>query len=234
MRVEVLTIFPEMLQHVFGFGMIRQALRKGLLDLEVVDLRAFTTDRHRTVDDRPYGGGEGMVLKPEPIFAAVESLHERAGGSNSRVVLLSPRGELFDQEKAKELSLQTRLTLICGRYEGVDQRVSDHLADAEISIGDFVLSGGELAAAIIVESVTRLIPEVLGEGQSVLRESFMEGLLDCPHYTRPASFEGLRVPEVLLGGDHKAIESWRREQAEKATRERRPDLLDGTCFQQKE
>ena len=224
MKIEIVTIFPAMLEPLFEYGMVRQARKKELLDLEVVDLRQFTTDRHRTVDDRPYGGGEGMVLKPEPIFEAVDDLNARSG-QPGQVVLLSPRGERFDQEKAKELSLVTRLTLICGRYEGVDERVSEQLADAEISIGDYVLSGGELAAAVIVESVTRLIPDVLGEGQSVLRESFMEGMLDCPQYTRPAEYRGWRVPEVLLGGDHREIERWRNEQAEKMTSQRRPDLL---------
>lgn len=224
MKVEIISIFPDFFESLFRFGMIRQAEVKRLLSISVVDLRGFTDDRHRTVDDRPYGGGEGMVLKPEPLFRAVESLRQEEPSSGP-VILLSPQGTLFDQEKAKELSLNARLTLICGRYEGVDQRVVDHLVDEEISIGDFVLSGGELAAAVIVDAVARLIPGVLGEGQSVLSESFMEGLLDFPQYTRPASFRGWDVPEELLSGNHSRIQRWRDEKAIELTRKRRPDLL---------
>jgi tRNA (guanine37-N1)-methyltransferase len=224
MKFDILTIFPRFFDGLVQWGMIRQAVRKGLLEVRVHDLRDYTDDRHRTVDDRPYGGGEGMVLKPEPIFRAVEACRQ-AEPDPGRVVLLSPQGRRFDQAKAKELSLVTRLILICGRYEGVDQRVADHLADEEISIGDFVLSGGELAAAIIVDAVSRLIPGVLGEGESALRESFMDGLLDYPHYTRPARFRNWTVPEVLLSGDHDQIRLWREQQALERTRLRRPDLL---------
>ena len=224
MKVEIISIFPGFFGSLFRFGMIRQAVSKDLLSISLVDLREFTDDRHRTVDDRPYGGGEGMVLKPEPLFRAVEELR-RNDLTEGRVILLSPQGRLFDQEKAKELSLNARLILVCGRYEGVDQRVVDHLVDEEISIGDFILSGGELAAAVVLDAVVRLIPGVLGEGQSVLRESFMEGLLDYPQYTRPARFRDWDVPEVLLSGNHSEIQRWREEKAIDLTRQRRPDLL---------
>ncbi len=224
MKIDILTIFPRFFDGLLEWGMVRQALRKGLLEVRTHDLREFTDDRHRTVDDRPYGGGEGMVLKPEPIFRAVEACRQ-VGPHPGRVVLLTPQGRRFDQAKAKELSLLPRLILICGRYEGVDQRVADYLADEEISIGDYVLSGGELAAAIIVEAVSRLIPGVLGEGESALRESFMDGLLDYPHYTRPARFRDWTVPEILLSGDHEQIRLWREQQALERTRQRRPDLL---------
>jgi len=223
-RIDILTIFPRLFDGFFGSGIVRQAQLKGLLRLEAVDLRDFTDDRHRTVDDRPYGGGEGMVMKPEPIFSAVE---KRCGESraDARVVLFSPGGKRFDQEKAKELSLKAHLILVCGRYEGVDQRVADQLADEEISVGDFILSGGEVAAALVVDAVARLIPGVLGEGDSVFRESFMEGLLDYPQYTRPPVFRGWSVPEVLLSGNHAEIERWRKAKALELTRARRPDLL---------
>ena len=180
------------------------------------------TDKRGTVDDRPYGGGDGMVLKPEPVFKAVENccLPSR---SSTHVILLSPQGSQFDQDKAKELSLKAHLVLICGRYEGIDQRVADHLADEEISVGDFVLSGGEFAALIIVDSVSRLIPGAVSQGGSVLEESFMEGLLDYSHYTRPEDFQGWKVPSVLLSGDHRRIQRWREEEALRKTKQRRPD-----------
>jgi tRNA (guanine37-N1)-methyltransferase len=225
MKVEILTIFPRLFDQLFRFGMIKQASKKDLLEIAIVDLREFSHDEHRTVDDRPYGGGQGMVLKPEPVFHAVEDCLED-DESSAHVILLSPQGSRFDQEKAKELSLKTRLILICGRYEGVDQRVADFLAHEELSIGDFVLSGGEFAAAVVVDAVSRLIPGVVGEGESVLRESFMEGLLDYPQYTRPEEFRGKRVPSVLLSGNHSQIRKWREEQALARTRARRPDLLE--------
>ncbi len=225
MKVEVVTIFPRLFDSLFEFGMVHQATKKGLLEISVVDLREYSTDRHRTVDDRPYGGGQGMVLKPEPIFQAVDDCLRR-DESPAHVILLSPQGARFDQEKAKELSLKTRLILICGRYEGVDQRVADYLADEELSIGDFVLSGGEFAAAVTVDAVSRLIPGVVREGESVLHESFMEDLLDYPQYTRPEEFRGKRVPGVLLSGNHSEIRKWREEQALIRTRSRRPDLLE--------
>ncbi len=225
MKIDLLTIFPDYFESILKFGMIRQGIRKGLTEISTVDLREFTEDRHRTVDDRPFGGGEGMVLKPEPVFRAVEHCNV-VRAETSRVILLSPRGPKFDQGKAKELSLKAHLVLICGRYEGVDQRVADALVDEELSVGDYILSGGELAAAIVVDSVCRLIPGVLGDGRSALSESFMEGVLDYPQYTRPAEYRGLRVPGVLLSGDHSAIRKWREEQALEITRSRRPDLLE--------
>jgi len=225
MRVNIITIFPHLFDHVFDFGMIQQARKKELLQIEIVDLRDFTEDKRRTVDDRPYGGGDGMVLKPEPIFLAVESLAGNVADPQ-HVVLLTPQGELFDQSAANRLSLRRNLTMICGRYEGVDQRVTDHLVDQEISIGDFVLSGGEYAALVIVDAVSRVIPGVVAKGGSVLQESFMDGLLDYPHYTRPPDFRGWQVPEVLLSGDHSEIARWRERQALELTRLRRPDLLN--------
>ena len=225
MRINIITIFPDLFDRVFDFGMIQQALKKDLLQIHIVDLRDFTEDKRRTVDDRPYGGGDGMVLKPEPIFLAVENLSEKAN-EPQHVVLLTPQGRLFDQSLANRLSLEPNVTLICGRYEGVDQRVTDHLVDEEISIGDFVLSGGEYAALVVVDAVSRLIPGVVAKGGSVLEESFMDGLLDYPHYTRPPDFRGWRVPAVLLSGDHAEIARWREQQAVERTRERRPDLLE--------
>jgi tRNA (guanine37-N1)-methyltransferase len=224
MLINIVTIFPDFFGGVFDFGMIQQARKKGLLETKMVNLREFATDKRGTVDDRPYGGGEGMVLKPELIFRAVEKCQQESG-HRGHTILLSPQGKRFDQKKAKELSLKANLTLICGRYEGVDQRVADNLADEEISVGDFVLSGGEFAACLIVDAVCRLIPGVVGKGTSVLEESFMDGLLDCSHYTRPAAFRGWEVPEVLLSGDHERIQQWRRQQALKQTEEKRPDLL---------
>lgn len=224
MKVEIISIFPGIFDQIFRLGMIGRAIKKNLLKVGILDLRDFAVDKHRTVDDRPFGGGEGMVLKPGPLFRAVEFCKEQ-DQTPSHVVLLSPQGCRFDQTKAKELSLKARLILICGRYEGVDQRVTDHLIDDEISIGDFVLSGGELAAAVVVDAVSRLIPGVVGRSESVLEESFMDGLLDYPHYTRPAEFRGWGVPDVLLSGDHDRIHEWRRRQALLQTRCRRPDLL---------
>ena len=188
-----------------------------------MDLREFAKDNRRTVDDRPFGGGDGMVLKPDVVFEAVEKC--RQDGPGGHIVLLSPQGRPFDQNKAKELSLKANLVLICGRYEGVDQRVSDYVVDEEISVGDFVLSGGEFAALLVVDAVCRLVPGVVGKGESVLEESFMDGLLDYPQYTRPAEFQGNKVPDVLLSGDHDAILQWRRRQSIEQTRRRRPDLL---------
>src|ERR1035438_7136968 len=252
MKFEIITIFPEFFSSFFENGILRRALADGLVTVKVHDLRAFTHDRHRTVDDRPFGGGEGMVLKPEPIFECLESLgvsprEERMrDDSRETVVLLSPQGELFSQAVAQELMTRERVTLICGRYEGVDERVSQHLADREISVGDFVLSGGELGAAIIVDTTTRLIPGALGNAASTQQESFTAsvaaeqekvsgeppsstcgsgGLLDYPHYTRPAEFRGMQVPEVLVNGDHDEIRKWRRRSALQKTLRNRPDLL---------
>jgi tRNA (guanine37-N1)-methyltransferase len=277
-RFEIITIFPEFFRGPFEHGIVRRAQNAGLINIGVHDLRAFTSDRHKTVDDRPFGGGEGMVLKPEPIFACVESLgvssrgerlgrEQRLKGLSSRaeanareaerspqsrdlgfrdetVILLTPGGELFNQTMAAELAQKERVVLICGRYEGVDERVAEHLADREVSVGDFVLSGGELGAAIIVDAVTRLVPGALGNEDSSRQESFTAstqrepaeggtpsstcgsgGLLDYPHYTRPAEFRGLPVPEVLANGNHEQIRTWRRRKALEKTLRFRSDLL---------
>ena len=229
MLISIVTIFPDLFAEVFDFGMIRQGRKKGLLETEIVDLRAFAPDERKTVDDRSYGGGEGMVLKPELIFEAVEKCQEKRG-NKGRVILLSPQGRRFDQKKANELSLVPHLILICGRYEGVDQRVADYLADEELSVGDFVLSGGEFAACSVVDAVSRLIPGVVGKGTSVLEESFMDDLLDFPHYTRPAEFRGWKVPDILLSGDHVRIQRWRRQKAVERTQQKRPDLLKQESF----
>ncbi|MBI4469855.1 MAG: tRNA (guanosine(37)-N1)-methyltransferase TrmD [Acidobacteria bacterium] len=231
LRVDIITIFPDLIRPVLDFGILRRAMNQALLEVRVFDLRDFTTDKHRSVDDRPFGGGDGMVFKPEPIFAAVESItasgpEDESSRSGRRVILLSPQGKPFTQAEAVRLHREGHLILICGRYEGVDQRVIDHLIDEEISIGDYVLSGGELPALVVLEAVTRLLPGALGSETSTVHESFASGLLDCPHYTRPATFRGLAVPEVLLGGNHAEIERWRGLQAIDRTRKNRPDLLE--------
>jgi len=230
MTFHVLTIFPEFFRGPFEHGVIERAQRAGLIQIKVHDLRTWTVDRHRTVDDRPFGGGEGMVLKAAPIFEAVESIWpdrtatEREPGK--KVVLLSAQGRKFEQSVAREFSGLSQLLLICGRYEGVDERVAQHLADEELSVGDFVLSGGELAAAMVIDVVARLKEGVLGNSDSALYESFGEdGLLDCPQYTRPAEFRGWKAPEVLLGGNHEEIRQWRRKAAREKTARQRPDLL---------
>jgi tRNA (guanine37-N1)-methyltransferase len=229
MRFDIITIFPDFFREAFEFGIIRRARAAGLVETKAHDLRDWTSDRHRQVDDRPFGGGDGMVLKPEPIFAAVESLTgacERAAyDARTRVVLLSPQGRVFNQEAARELALMDQLVVICGRYEGVDERVSEVLVTDEISIGDYVLSGGEPAALVLVDALTRLLPGALGSETSALNDSFSEGLLDYPHYTRPPEFRGMNVPEVLLSGNHALIARWRRREALRRTRRSRPDLL---------
>jgi len=252
MKFEILTIFPDFFRGPLDYGIVRRAREAGLIEIGIQDLRAFTHDRHRTVDDRPFGGGEGMVLKPEPIFECLEAL----GGVSQReerlqadaretVVLLSPQGRLFTQTVAQELMSRKRVVLICGRYEGVDERVAEYLADRELSIGDFVLSGGELGAAVIVDTMARLVPGALGNAASAQQESFTAvssteeeaagappsstcasgGLLDYPHYTRPADFRGMQVPEVLVNGNHDEIRKWRRRSALQKTLRNRPDLL---------
>jgi tRNA (guanine37-N1)-methyltransferase len=268
MKFEILTIFPDFFRGPLDYGIVRKAREAGLIEIGIHDLRGFTQDRHRTVDDRPFGGGEGMVLKPEPIFECLEAIEVssredrlRNDGSET-VVLLSPQGQLFTQTVAQELVGRDRVVMICGRYEGVDERVSEFLADREVSVGDFVLSGGELGAAIIVDAVSRLIPGALGNAASAQQESFTTGLshisqnqgnmghpganvghpvgneppsstcgsgglLDYPHYTRPAEFRGMAVPEVLMNGNHDEIRRWRRRQALQKTLVNRPDLLRG-------
>jgi tRNA (guanine37-N1)-methyltransferase len=224
MKFHLLTIFPEFFEGPFRHGVVARAARSGTLEILLHDLRDWTHDAHRTVDDRPFGGGEGMLLKPEPIFDAVESIWpERSEGR--KVILLSAQGRRFTQTIARELSLESELLLICGRYEGVDERVAELLADDELSIGDYVLSGGELAAAVIVDTVARLLPGVLGNEDSAVNESFEDGILDSPQWTRPADFRGSKVPEVLLSGNHAEIRKWRRQAALEKTRRLRPDLL---------
>jgi tRNA (guanine37-N1)-methyltransferase len=224
-KFHIVTIFPEFFRGPFEHGVIQKAREAGLIEIQVHDLRTWTYDRHRTVDDRPFGGGEGMLLKAGPIFEAVEAVWpERNQGS--KVVLLSAQGKKFDQAKAREFRELKELLLICGRYEGVDERVAEHLADEELSIGDYVLSGGELAAAIVVDAVARLQAGVLGNETSSVDESFSEeGLLDWPQYTRPAEFRGWKVPEVLVGGNHEEIRKWRKSAAREKTRRQRPDLV---------
>jgi tRNA (guanine37-N1)-methyltransferase len=263
MKIDILTIFPDFFRGPLDYGIVRRAREMGLVEISIHDLRAFTKDKHRTVDDRPFGGGEGMVLKPQPIFECLESfsnLESReartAAGATQSVILLSAQGRRLDQSLAAELSTLDWIVLICGRYEGVDERISEHLADREVSIGDYVLSGGELGAAVIVDAVTRLIPGAVGNQNSTRQESFTEsvsgpfvrsrstteeagsadsapsstcgsgGLLDYPHYTRPADFRGMVVPEVLVNGNHDQIRTWRRKTALAKTLRNRPDLLE--------
>jgi tRNA (guanine37-N1)-methyltransferase len=224
MRFDVLTLFPEMFTGPLQESIIKRAQERGLISVHLHNIRDYATGRHRITDDAPYGGGGGMVMKPEPIFAAVEAVLGDEKGVP--VILLSPQGRLFTHEVARELSRYPRLVLICGRYEGVDERVREHLATDEISIGDYVLSGGELAAMVIIDAVTRLLPGALGDPGATFEDSYAWGLLEYPHYTRPAVFRGWAVPEVLLSGNHAAIARWRREQALRRTLERRPDLLE--------
>lgn len=223
MKIDVLTLFPEMFAGPLDESIVGRAREMGRFELAIHNLRDFTWDRHRTVDDRPFGGGPGMLLKPEPIFEAVE----RLGESGTRVILLTPAGRTFDQELARELAAQKHLLMVCGSYEGFDERVRQELADDELSIGDYVLTNGALPAMVIIDAVVRLLPGVLGDDASVVDESFNRGLLEYPQYTRPAEFRGMRVPDVLLSGDHAAIERWRDEQARVRTRQRRPDLMAG-------
>jgi tRNA (guanine37-N1)-methyltransferase len=220
LRIDLLTLFPEMFTGPVDASIIQRARKSGLLDLRVHNLRDYTHDNYKTVDDRPFGGGPGMVLKPEPIFEAVEALADDA----TRVILMSPAGRLFDQAVAQELAGQQRLLFICAAYEGVDERVRQELADNELSIGDYVLTNGSLAAMVVIDAVTRLLPGALGDERSALDESFSEGLIEYPHYTRPAEYRGWKVPPVLLSGNHAEIEKWRREQAAARTQARRPDL----------
>lgn len=225
MRFDIITIFPELFGALLDCGILRRARQNRILEVRLVDLRCFTTDKHRSVDDRPFGGGEGMVLMPGPLFAAVEHCRGEAGTSACRVVLLTPQGRTWSQRAAEEHAAIEHIVLICGRYEGVDQRVVECLVDEEISIGDYVLCGGEIPAMVILESVVRLLPGALGNQASSQNESFSTGILDYPQFTRPAVFRGMAVPEVLLSGDHARIEKWRRESARRRTREKRPELV---------
>jgi len=230
LRCDIITIFPDFFREAFDYGIIRRARAAGLVETKAHDLRRWTSDKHHTVDDRPFGGGEGMVLKPEPIFASVAELTGRSKrreySPEIRVVLLSPQGRVFTQELAQDLSQNaSQIVLICGRYEGVDERVAEALITDEISIGDYVLSGGEPAAVVVIDAVARLLPGALGNETSTANESFSEGLLDYPQYTRPTEFSGLSVPDVLLTGNHGEIARWRREAALRKTQQNRPDLL---------
>jgi tRNA (guanine37-N1)-methyltransferase len=225
MRIDIVTIFPEFFRGPFEFGILQRAVRRRIVALEVHDLRHFTYDKHQVVDDRPFGGGEGMVLKPEPFFRAVEWLTETVKAPRRAVVLLTPQGRRFDQQAAARFAALDQLLLLCGRYEGVDERVIEHLVTDQVSIGDYVLSGGEVPALVVVDTVVRLLPQALGCESSAVNESFTSGLLDCPHYTRPAEYRGLKVPQVLQEGNHEAIARWRRRQALERTARLRPDLL---------
>jgi len=222
-RIDVFTIFPGIVEGPLRESLLGKAIEAGIVDVRVHDIRAFVSDKHRQVDDEPYGGGPGMVLKPKPVFDAVESLRE----GTKRVIVLSPAGRRLDQPLVRELAQEPWLVLISGRYEGVDERVVEGLPAEEVSIGDYVLSGGEIPALVVLEAVTRLIPGVVGKEESLERESFEDGVLDYPHYTRPSEFRGMAVPNVLLSGDHAEVERWRREAAEEKTRRNRPDLLKG-------
>jgi tRNA (guanine37-N1)-methyltransferase len=222
MRFDIITLFPDMFGSLFSGGVVKKALDKGLIEIQVHDLRDFTESKHKQVDDRPFGGGQGMVIKPEPIFSAVEKIR---GGQDIPVYLLSPQGRQFDHRLAEELARETRLILICGRYEGVDERVVEYLATGEISVGDYVLTGGEPAAWVIVDSVSRFVPRVVGKIESVRQESFIAGRYDFPHYTRPRDFRGMTVPDVLFSGDHGRIQDWRRRKALEKTWRFRPDLI---------
>src|SRR5580698_6723966 len=257
MKADIVTIFPDFFRGPIDHGITRRATEMGLVKIEVHDLRQFTHDRHRTVDDRPFGGGEGMVLKPEPLFECLESLQlatradRMAGSAKQSVILLSAQGERFTQKVAAELALLDRVVFLCGRYEGVDERVTDFLADRELSIGDYVLSGGEIGAAVIVEALMRLLPGAVGNEASTQQESFTidakikdaggadstcgsNGLLDYPHYTRPAEFRGIKVPEELMSGNHEEIRKWRRQRALEKTLRNRPDLLEGAVLSEED
>ncbi|MCH8864414.1 MAG: tRNA (guanosine(37)-N1)-methyltransferase TrmD [Chloroflexi bacterium] len=238
MRIDILTLFPQMFQAPFSFGILKRAIDQGLVSINLHNIRDYTHDKHRTVDDYPYSGGPGMVLKPEPIFEAVESVTSGISavekGGKLPIILLTPQGRLFSQEIARDLSGYDHLILICGRYEGVDERVRQHLVTDEISIGDYVLTGGEFPAMVVVDSVVRLLPGVLGSDASSLDESHSDGLLEYPQYTRPEVYKGWEVPEILLSGNHAKIAGWRREQVIRRTLERRPDLLEKTTLNQQE
>lgn len=224
LRIDVISIFPDLVRQALAHGIVSRAIEQGLVQVEAHDLRTFTDDRHRRVDDAPFGGGPGMVMRAEPFFRAVEAIMPERSAPARPIVLLSPRGEKFTHTKAREYSKLDRLVLLCGRYEGIDERVRTALATEELSLGDFVLMGGEVPALAVIEASVRLIPGALGDAQSSEQDSFENDLLDHPHYTRPKDFRGLVVPDVLLSGDHAAIAKWRRQEAAQATKSRRPDL----------
>ncbi len=226
MKIDILTLFPEMFSGVLGQSILQKAAEKSAVCYNVVNFREYADNKHSTVDDYPYGGGAGMVLKPQPIFDAVSALKEKAISKKPRVILLCPQGERYEQRKAEELAQEDHLIFICGHYEGYDERIREHVVTDEISIGDYVLTGGELGAMVVVDSVVRLLPEVLGNQESHMKDSFSTGLLEHPHYTRPADFRGLKVPDVLISGNHKLIEEWRNKEALRRTLLRRPDLFE--------
>ena len=225
MKIDVLSLFPDMFSGVFGQSILKKAQEKSAVQFQVLDFREFSTNKHRNVDDYPYGGGAGMVLTPQPLFDAVETLTKETS-EKPRIILLCPQGERFSQRKAEELSKEKHLIFLCGHYEGYDERIREHLVTDEISIGDYVLTGGELGAMVVIDAVTRLLPGVLGKEESHLQDSFSTGLLEHPQYTRPADFRGMKVPDVLMSGNHKNIEEWRKKESLKRTYERRPDLFE--------
>jgi tRNA (guanine37-N1)-methyltransferase len=225
MKIDVLSLFPDMFSGVFGQSILKKAQEKSAVQFQVLDFREFSTNKHRNVDDYPYGGGAGMVLTPQPLFDAVETLTKETS-EKPRIILLCPQGERFSQRKAEELSKEMHLIFLCGHYEGYDERIREHLVTDEISIGDYVLTGGELGAMVVIDAVTRLLPGVLGKEESHLQDSFSTGFLEHPQYTRPADFRGMKVPDVLMSGNHKNIEEWRKKESLKRTYERRPDLLE--------
>ena len=227
MRIDLLSLFPEMFASVFGQSIIKRAQEKGLLEIVLTDIRDYTQDKHRSVDDRPYGGGSGMVMMCPPVFDAADDLTGQ-GDPVDEVILLTPQGQRFDQSTAAQLAQKSRIVLIAGHYEGFDERIREHLATKEISVGDYVLSGGEIPAMVVVDAIARLIPGVLGDENSSVEESFSEDMLEYPQFTRPADFRGWKVPEVLLSGNHRTIKEWRQEQALERTRRRRPDLLNNS------
>jgi tRNA (guanine37-N1)-methyltransferase len=233
MRFEVITIFPEVFESVFSYSIIKRAVEKKILEVNVYNLRDFTHTKHKIVDDRPFGGGAGMVFKPEPIFSAVEFIKNKIG-EETKVILLSPQGKLFTQSKAKELAEEKNLILICGHYEGIDERVVKYLVNEEISIGDYILTGGEIPAMVVIDAVSRLLPKVLGKEDSLKEESFAKGILEYPQYTRPAKFRNFAVPSLLLSGNHKMIEKWRTKESLKNTYLKRPDLLKKIKLNEKE
>lgn len=225
MKIFVVTAFPNLFKCAFNESILKRAREKDVVQITILDLRDFTTDKHKQVDDYPYGGGAGMVLKPEPFFRAVDFIKSTEDLTNPKILLMTPQGETYKQEKAKELSQEQAIIILCGHYKGVDERVSEYLATEEISIGDYILTGGELAAMVVVDSVVRLLPGAISDSDSAKTDSFEQGMLDCPYYTRPENFRGMKVPEVLLSGNHAAIEKWRRVTSLERTKKRRNDLL---------